>query len=492
MPLADARCRTLFLPVVRGNYDRSMTVAFAEKLRTCAQSLGIDAIFPDPSDSDGLVQTDADLRRYWQKVKGDLADIKGLVALSADFMQERRIMDMVRLLPEDVAVFLIVANDDPRRMVDGEFGDALCGSLSVHHNVRLLGREMCRCYRLDPTDEAAIAEALSGCKRLIDGAEALRGMRIAMLGVNPDSFATTFANLPLLFQHGFSLHTYELMDMFGDVVLGAQLGDGDTHYEGDIGTIRLNRPVRRDDPRLESALQAILQAGIDLRLDEAAAYTLARMYVWVQELFTRDRIDAGTIHCWPEFQRYFGQRPCTLAMLANTELGKPIVCELDVCHAIMAKLAWELTGEAGVILDVNNNGWDDRIFNVFHCSQTAPTWLRAEDASVLADGTIEGRMAPEPFTAISAATSADTFHATVFQGRFLEEDAGLRGSSGWAFVPNLPEVMSRIEATGIHHFVAMKGHLGADVADILRFKGLTVADLSREVRETSDLPPMPA
>jgi len=329
-----------------------------------------------------------------------------------------------------------------------------------------------------------VRAALGEFMRAAEGIETLRHMRVALLGVNPTEFATTFTNQMELFRLGFSLHTYELLDTWGDVVLGRQMEGGDS-YEGPFGKIKPRRPIRRDDPRVVDAKERLRGTGLRWPADENLLDLVARLLVWLEGAFERDGIDAGAIHCWPEFERYFGLRPCAAAMLSNFLVGKPVVCEVDVCHAIMARLGYAMTGEPAVILDINNNGWEPRVFNVFHCSQTPPNWLN-NFGEVLSDGTVQGVMSPAPFTAISAATSCDAFHATVFTGRFLTFNPGLRGSSGWAFVENFPEVLSAVEASGIHHFVAMKGFCAPLVADVLRFKGLVVQDLSVEPRSLQE------
>lgn len=481
MSLVPDRSKVLFLPVIRGGYDRSMTVEVKEAVRKAATELGIDGIFPaDDTVDGGLVMKAAHVREYWQNWRNDIADIKALIVFSSDFMQERSVMDTVRLLPEDVPVFLMVNNDDPTAMVKGKFGDSLCGSLSVHHNVRMLGRCITRSCRIDMNDADCLKQMLRQYVKIADGIETLRNMRVAMIGVNPDAFATTFVNQMELFRLGFSLHTYELLDLWGDVVLGAQIEGQETEYEAPFGTVRLDQPVRKDDSRLVDIRERMAATGCALAGSEQERDTMARCLLWVQSIFERDYIDAGAIHCWSQFWRYFPTGACGFAMLSNLLLGKPVVCEVDVCHAIMARLAWVLSGEPGVILDINNNGWDARVFNVFHCSQTPPNWLI--DGGEIGDaGAITGRMRPELFTAVSAATSSDAFHATIFTGRFLREDPGLRGSSGWAFVPNFADVLEAIEGNGIHHFVAMKGDLALEVAEALHFRGLEVNDMSCEV-----------
>lgn len=482
MSITPDRSKVLFLPVVRGFYDRSMTQAVKASLSSAAGRLGVDAIFPaDDAYTEGLICKEHDVRAYWETWRACLADIKALIAFSSDFMDERSVMDTVRLLPDDVPVFLMVNNDDASAQVKGgSAGDGLCGSLSVHHNLRMLGRPMTRSCRIDMNDADTLKSTLSEYMTIVDGVETLRHMRVALLGVNPTPFATTFANQMELFRLGFSLHTYELLDLWGDVVLGGQLDGHGSLYDAPFGQVTLNHPVRRDDPRVAQAKERIAGVGCELPDSDQSLDLTARCLVWIEETFARDFIDAGAIHCWPEFGRYFGISPCAFAMLSNLLLDKPVVCEVDACHAIMAKLASVMSGEPGVVLDINNNGWDPRVFNVFHCSQTPVNWL-LDGGAITDGGHVTGLVQAAPFTAISAATSSDAFHATVFTGQFLAEHPGERGSSGWAFVPNNQEVLEVIEATGIHHFVAMKGHMPREVCDVLRFKGLVVNDMSCDV-----------
>jgi L-fucose isomerase-like protein len=486
MAVVDRRQKVLFLPVIRGNYPAALTQSVNAAMQQAAAALGACAIFPPESCGDGgVLRSDDDLRDYWHIWREQLYDIKGLVVFSGDFMQERRAQDTVRLLPQDVPTFLIVNNDDPAGGDGRAPGDSYCGRLSVHHNLRMLGSRVLGSAYIDMHDADALRAVLESDLRIVDGIECLRNMRIGMFGVNPDPFATTFTNQLKLFELGFSLHTYELLTMWGDTVAASQAADDAPKHPGPAGDIGFWRPVRRGDPRVPEVVAKLRKLAV-LTADDAHVEMMARGFLWMKDTFELDRLDAGAIHCWPDFARYFGMAPCTIAMLVNHLLKKPVVCELDICHAIMAGLGYALTGEASVILDLNNNGWDPRVFNAFHCSQTAPNWLRA--APKIGDyGSIEGELTPAPFTGICAATTASDFQATVFHGRFLAETPPQRGSSGWAYVPNLPDVLRSIEDGGIHHFVALKGHLGGEVAEILRFRGITVTNLAEEVGTPDDI-----
>jgi len=497
MAITPDRSRVLFLPVIRGIYDRSQTKVVRTAVRQAAADLHVDGIFPDDNAcTEGLVWQDADVRAYWEMWRTELHDIKALVVFSSDFMWERSVQDTARLLPENVPVFLVVNNDDPGTMVEGGFaGDSLCGQLSAHHNMRMIGRRIVRSACIDMNDRDRLKTTLGTFLNVADGIEALRDMRVGLFGVNPDAFATTFSNQPELFRLGFSLHTYELLSMWGDVVLGRQLNIGTASYEGDIGTIRPANPVYRDDPRVGEAHEQIRASGLLLSTDESIVDTMARCYVWLKAAYERDGLDTGCVHCWPEFARYFGMAPCSFGMLSNYLLHKPLVCEVDIVHAIMARLGAAMTGEPAVILDVNNNGWDPRVFNVFHCSQTPLNWYDDAGAEMTGNWGVQGRIGATPFTAVAGATSHDACHATVFTGQFLSEDPGLRGSSGWAFVPNFPEVLAQMQETGIHHFVAMKGHCPAEVIDALAFRGLHVVSKAVPVPSLeeieAELPPLP-
>ncbi len=481
MAVVERRNKVLFLPVVRGRaYNLDLTKRAKSSLREACDAFGIDGIFPaDDAYTEGLIAEASEAADFYRAWRSQMADIKALIAFSGDFMRERAVQDTMRLLPEDVPAFLMVNNDDPADMSSGKVGDALCGSLSVHHNARMLGRPLVRSCRIDMTDRSILEDFLGRYRQVFDGIEVMRNMRVAMLGVNPDSFATTFSNQLKLFELGFSLHTYELMTMWGDTVLGSLVQDGETTCQGPFGEIRLWRPIARGDERVEQIKQKLAELFDELP-EEEKVDRIARGYLWIKDVFERDGIDVGAIHCWSEFPRFYGFAPCTIAMLANLLEQKPVVCEQDICHAIMARLAWEMTGEAGVILDINNNGWDPRVFNVFHCSQTPTNWLSGRRC-VGGWGSIEGAIGPVPFTAISAATTSNAFKATVFHGQFLRRQPARRGSSGWAFVPNLQEVLKAIERSGIHHFVAMKGHRADQVAAALEFRGLEVKQLADEL-----------
>jgi L-fucose isomerase-like protein len=488
MPLADPRDTILFLPVIRGNYPIELTRKAKAAMQQAAKKLGLRAIFPDDSvGNQGLISTDADVRAYHLSWREQLFRIQALVAFSGDFMRERAVQDTVRLLPEDVPSFLIVNNDPPSgTREDRGIGDSLCGSLSVHHNLRMLSRPLARSCRIDVHQPDLLEEILGQYVRIADGMEALRNIRLAMIGVNPDAFATTFNNQSKLFELGISLHTYEPMTLWGDVVLGRCLqGDADV-YDGPFGQVKLTHPIRKDDERVDAIRKRMAQV-VQGPEDETQADTIARALLWVQDVFEADRIDAGAVHCWPEFSKFFGIAPCSFSMLSNVLLEKPVVCEGDLGHAAMARLAWAMTGQAGTILDVNNNGWDRRVFNVFHCSQTPVNWLTGPKELCGGWASVHGAVAPGAFTGISASTSSEDFHAVIYQGRMLPDQQAKRGSSGWAFVPNFPDVLEEIEQAGIHHFVAMKGLLGPEVADVLSWRGLDVVDLSAEVPDEKDV-----
>ncbi|NLF38563.1 hypothetical protein GX586_03915 [bacterium] len=487
MPIVSARNKVLFLPVIRGIYPAGMTARVTAVVKDVAAGLGIDAIFPaDGAYTDGLIKTDDDTANYAAAWLPQLARIKALVVISSDFMRERVVQDTARLLPDDVPVFMMVNNDAPAELVDGKVGDSFCGSLSVHHAIRMLGRRIVRSCRTDMHDRAGVESLLSRFRKIIDGIEGLRNTRVAMLGINPGEFTTTYTNQIKLFECGFSLHSYELITLWGDTVLASLVDEGSKSCRGPFGDVKFWRPVRRNDARIPAVKDDIRKLLPGLSAGEAKVDTLARCFLWVQDTFAAERIDTGAVHCWPEFTRYFGFAPCTLAMLSNHLLRKPLACECDICHAIMMKLAWEMTGEAGVVLDLNNNGWEPRVFNAFHCSQTPPNWLTGP-VDACDGGQVLGQIAPAAFTGISAATTAGGFKATVFHGRMLRRASSPRGSSGWAFVPNLPSVLESIQECGIHHYVALKGHIGCEVADALAFRGIEPVDLSQPVPPLEDV-----
>ncbi len=495
MSIVEHRRKILFLPLVRSFFNKELGKRAKKNTVEATKELGLDAIFPeDHHYTDGSICSDKDVQNYYNTWKSEIYNIKALIVIGGNFMEERGFQDTLRCLPADVPVFLIFQNDQPSKMNFDNRGDALCGSLSIHRNAEMLGRGVLCSRGMDLGNKNIFLSVLKEFQRIINGIENLRNMRVAMIGVNPVEFTTTFVNQMELFRLGFSIHTYELIDLWGATVLAGkqhQFGSELTHI---FPAIKPDHPIYPNDPRIAETKKKLDAMMKNSHIPQDKVELMIRCFLWIKDIFERDRIDTGGIHCWTSFERYFQITPCTFSIMANSVLGKPLVCETDICHAIMTRLAWAMTGEPGVILDINNPGWDPRVFNVFHCSQTPPEWM---DGSTMVNqtiiegdeavgrgnafGAVAGNFVPVPFTGISAATTADAFHATVFQGQILKEKVDSFGSNGWAFVPNLQDVLDDIHKTGIHHFVVMKGHLGSEVSRVLGFKGIKVNNRSVEV-----------
>lgn len=503
MAITNRRSKVLFLPVVRSFFNPELGRIAKKRAALAADKLGMTAIFPaDDRYTSGSICTDADVREYHGTQWGSqIADIKGMIVVGGNFMEERAFQDTLRLLPPDVPLFLVFQNDDPSNMEFENRGDAYCGALSIHRNAQMLGRKVLRSRGIDMAQEQILDATLGEFVGIMNGAEALRNMRIGMLGVNPVEFATTFTNQMKLFELGFSLHPYELLDLWGGSVFAARQQQFPEEVRRAFPGIKPSNPIRADDPRIGETRARLTALLGHSRTPEDRIDVMVRAFLWIRDIFERDGIDVGGIHCWTTFEQYFQITPCTFSAMANSILRKPIVCETDICHAIMTGLAWAITGEPGVILDLNNPGWDPRVVSMFHCSQTPPEWIagtaEVDEHTIIAGaptvgrgnayGVVEGPLAPSPFTAVSAATSSSSFDATIFQGRVLREEVKSFGSNGWAFIPNHQDVLDVIHKRGIHHCVIMKGLVADQVRTALEFRGLDVVDMSAPVRSLDEI-----
>jgi len=489
MALTMNREKVLFLPLVRSFFNPELGQRAKSAAIAAAKELKIDGIFPEGGKhTAGSICNDRDVREYYQKWKGEMDNIKALIVIGGNFMEERSFQDTFRLLPGDVPTLLIFQNDNPSSMTFADRGDAYCGALSIHRNASMIGRGIISSRGIDMANHGALVETLKEYLRVIDGIESLRHMRVAMLGVNPVEFATTFTNQMELFRLGFSIHTYELLDLWGATVLADKLATEEAKklFPG----IKPTNPITSRDPRIADMRNKADGVLGHARVPEDKLNLMLRCLLWIQDTFERDCIDAGGVHCWTSFEQYFQITPCTFASLSASLLGKPLVCETDICHAIMCRLAWAMTGEPGVILDLNNSGWDPRIVSLFHCSQTPAEWITGKgeiveqtiiegDANVgkgNAFGAIAGDLAPVAFTGVCAATSATSFDATIFHGQILRERVDSFGSNGWAFIPNNQDVLDVVHKQGIHHCVIMKGHMGDEVSKALAFRGVKVVN----------------
>jgi len=502
MAITSDRQKVLFLPLVRSFFSPVLGQRAKAAAIAAAKELKINGIFPeDGKYTAGSICNDRDVREYYEKWKSEMGNIKALFVVGGNFMEERGFQDTLRLLPEDVPAFLIFQNDNPSKMDFENRGDAYCGALSIHRNASMIGRGVVSSRGIDIGNREVLAGTLKEYMRVVDGIESLRHMRVAMVGVNPVEFATTFTNQMELFRLGFSIHTYELLDLWGATVLADKAVTAPEEMKRLFPGIKPTNPITSKDPRIGEMRKKADKLLGHSRIPEDKLNLMIRCLLWIQDIFERDRIDTGGVHCWTSFEQYFQITPCTFASLAASLLGKPLVCETDICHAIMCRLAWAMTGEPGVILDLNNPGWDPRIVSLFHCSQTPAEWITGKgeiveqtiiegDANVgkgNAYGAIAGDLAPVPFTGISAATSPTSFDTTIFQGQILRERVDSFGSNGWAFIPNNQDVLDVVHKQGIHHCVIMKGHMGSEVAKALSFRGVEVVNLSVPVPSLEEI-----
>jgi L-fucose isomerase-like protein len=510
--IVEQRQKILFLPLVRSFFNPVLGQRAKERAVKAAKRLELEAIFPeDGKYTAGSICSDADVREYYNGVwKKELANIKALIIIGGNFMEERGFQDTLRLLPDDVPAFLIFQNDNPSKMDFENRGDGFCGSLSIHRNAAMIGRGVLASRGIDMEQEDILLDTLNEYVRIIDGIESLRNMRVAMVGVNPVEFSTTFTNQMELFRLGFSIHTYELLDLWGAAILADKQERYPEQMKEIFPGLKPTNPITNSDPRVAESREKWGSLLASTRVPQDRVDLMIRCFLWIKDIFERDAIDTGGIHCWTTFEQYFQITPCTFSALANSILGKPLVCETDICHAIMCGLGWAITGEPGVILDLNNPGWDPRVVSLFHCSQTPPEWIKGTgevveqiiiegDANVgkgNAFGAVGGEFEPAAFTGLSAATSSTGFEVTVFQGQILRESPDSFGSTGWAFIPNNQDVLDEIHKRGIHHCVIIKGHLGAEAARALEFRGANVVDLSVPVPSLEaiekELGPVPA
>ena len=318
MAIVKSRQKILYLPLVRSFFNKELGRRAKRHMTEAVYELGMQGIMPeDGKYTDGSICSDSDVRAYFDVWKGEMADIKAMIVFGGNFMEERGFQDTLRLLPPDVPVFLLFQNDNPSNMGFSERGDALCGSLSIHANARLLGRSIVATRGMDLGNSKLLLETLADYRRMIDGIECLRNMRVALVGVNPVEFATTFVNQVELFRLGFSLHTYELLDLWGATVLAGKQEEFKDEMAKVFPGMTPDNPIYPSDPRVAKTKKKLASVIANAHIPKDRVDLMIRCFLWIQDIFERDGIDTGGIHCWTSFERYFQITPCTFAAMAN-------------------------------------------------------------------------------------------------------------------------------------------------------------------------------
>ena len=353
---------------------------------------------------DGVVTSWKDAQACAKLFHDSRAVIDGVIVTLPNFGDERAVADCLRLAGLSVPVLVHAWPDKLGEMSITQRRDSFCGKLSVCNNLTQYGIPFTvgRSHVVSPHGDefrAELAWFVDVC-RIVRG---LRGARIGSIGERTIPFKTVRYSEKLLEASGISVESKSLVEVVAEV---EALPDTDPRVTAKLAKLTAYLPGAGEVPA--RALATTAKLGVVLER-------------WAEEY----RINACALQCWSAMQGALKIFPCAIMSMMSNDLF-PSACEVDVMGAV-AMYALQLAGGGPTALfDWNNNyGEDPDKLVLFHCSNTALSFMRGATAGYNAMA-VKGN----PLDSCYCTLHGTLKPGTVGWARLLSDDDATDGSSG--------------------------------------------------------------
>jgi L-fucose isomerase-like protein len=325
--------------------------------------------------------------------------------------------------------------------------DSFCGKLSACNNLTQygipysIGKE--HVLAIDSPRFLEELDWFAGVCRVVRG---LRVARIGSLGERTVPFKTVRYSEKLLERSGIGVESKSMVDTVAEI---NGLPDSDECVQAKLKKLGGYLPASQEVP----SQSLVTTAKLGVVLDR-----------WVQE----SGINAYALQCWSAMQNAIKIFPCTIMSMMSNEM-LPSACEVDVMGA-MAMYALQLAGGGpSSLFDWNNNyGEDPDKLVVFHCSNTAKSFMRSvktgPNAMALKSNpacncfcTLHGTLKPGKvgFARFSTDDVNGRIVGCVGDGEVTDDPLDTFGTTGVVKISNLPKLMYFLASNGFEHHVAM-------------------------------------
>jgi L-fucose isomerase-like protein len=424
----------------------------AEMIQTL-ESAGYKVVALSPQDSEyGSVESIADARKCAELLDAHRKEIDGVVVTLPNFGDERAIANSLRWSGLQVPVLIQAYPDVVDTMTIADRRDSFCGKMSLCNNLRQykIPYTLTTLHTVAPS-HASFQRDLANFGAICRVTRSLQGLRIGALGARPTNFNTVRYSEKLLEQHGISIETLDLYELFGWV-----------------------NALADDDAAVGEKLAAIRAYVNTANVPELSLVKMAKFGVVVDRWMRDKALGASSIQCWTAMEEFFGVVPCTLMSMMSNELI-PAACEVDTMGALAMYVLAQASQKPSALVDWNNNyGEDPDKGVIFHCSNLPKDIFKQTESDqplhmyyqeIIAGtvgaantyGTIYGRIQPNAFTYLRVST--DDFdgklRAYVGEGEFTDDTLLTFGGYGVVKVPRLQELLHFICDNGFEHHVTV-------------------------------------
>ena len=324
MSVFDNNIKIGFVPSYRGEWGSIPPWCVqmrAEALAVLSKVTGLELVVPQPCPEnnqavdpergyspDGAVgnldQGEA-IAEYFARKKVD-----GLIICALNFGDERSAAKIAEKLGVPVMLY---ATKEPEALEDpglGRVSDSYCGTLSIAS--ALYRRKISFHYAgIFFHDQPLFLQEVETFVRAVSVVKGLRGARIGQVGVRPANFETV------------GYDETAMIRKFGQNVIFAEVSDL---------VLRAQR-FADDDPAVIAKIDAIQGEVAQVTVAKEYLQKAAKMELAVMEFYTRNRLSALAMQCWPNIQSLWGFSTCAL-FGRLTGQGIHTACEVDILGAL--------------------------------------------------------------------------------------------------------------------------------------------------------------
>jgi L-fucose isomerase-like protein len=243
--------------------------------------------------------------------------VNALILCPLDFGDERSAAKIAERLQVPVLLYATKEPPAPDGPAMERTSDSYCGSLSMASALyrRKLIFHFAGVFFLD---EPAFREEVKTFVAAVAVVTGMRNARIGQVGVRPATFETVGYDEAALIQK------------FGQNVIYAELAD----------VVRTAEGYADDDQRVQQAIARLKASVAEVTVSEHHVVNSAKLEVALADFWTRARLSAMAVQCWPSIQAQMGISVCALYGRLTGQ-GMLTACETDVLGALAMLVSYQ-------------------------------------------------------------------------------------------------------------------------------------------------------
>ncbi len=446
-----------FVPTYRFGFTDWCRKMRADSLDALGRLAGVQVVAPQPGPTDptsgcipeGAVNTldqGEALAEYFARQKVD-----GLVICPLDFGDERASAKVAEKL--GLPVLLYATKEPPANADPGltRVSDSYCGNLSIASG--LYRRKIAFHYAgIFFPGEPELQAELEDFVRAVAVVKALKNARIGQVGVRPGTFETVGYDETAMIQK------------FGQNVIYAEVSD----------LVEQAKKYAADDPAVQEVI-ARLRADVPvISVADDHLVNSARLELALADFFTRSRLSAMGVQCWPAIGKLMPISVCALYGRL-TERGMLTACETDILGALSMLVshasALEQTRPHFIDWTIQHRERPDLLL-AWHCGN-APVSLAAPQCQpalrsrndmtgsppVVENDPMAGlfqfQVKPGQVTFCRLAEYDNKWKMLISTGQIVPSEETLAGTWAWVAVKDHPRLYRTLVEEGFIHHASM-------------------------------------